>query len=58
MIVQEKKHSERYNDLAQEDKDRIEAILSFLDKKNLADVKRMLHIAIREVDVRGFLSLK
>jgi hypothetical protein len=58
MATAEVNHSERYKALTQEDKDKIEAILSFLDGKNLADVKRLLGIASRELDVRGFLSLK
>jgi hypothetical protein len=50
------RHSERYLDLSQEDKEKIDSIIAFLSDKTVAEMKSLLSISRVEVDYRATLS--
>lgn len=49
-------NSEIYNNLSQQDKDIVEAILSFLSGRNVGEIKKLLATVNCEIDRRCFLD--
>lgn len=50
------KHSEIYTGLTQDEKDKVDAVLSFLEGENIARIKILLAAANRELDFRSSLN--
>ncbi len=49
-------HSYIYSELSQENKDKVDAILSFLGKEKVSVIRHLLSAVNRELDFRSFLS--
>jgi len=49
-------HSETYNRLSQEQKNTVDAIISFLSGSTISDIKKIIWTINRELDFRGSLN--
>jgi len=52
----QKEHSDIYLNLPQEDRDKVDAVLSYLEGTTIAKIKTLLAAANRELDFRSSLN--